>query len=148
MNEILGKDTPQWIQPTFCTDCWPHWPDRATTERVVPMRCTGGAGRTHRETAGGQVGNFFYWQREWEMSVQIQLTDFRHLSKGEHLQPNWNIENSSQVTLEQLKTYEDQVTTSLMLWEPAKHWFIIVCGDLVSHILTEVSIFLSSCTSY
>lgn len=150
VNEILGKDTPKWSQPTFCTNCWPHWPDRATAERIVPMRGTGGAGRTHRETAGGQVGNFFYWQREWEMSIQIQLTDFRELSEGQHLQPNWNTENSSQITLKRhnLKSIKiSQIGNLLMLWETAEHCSIRVFSALVSHIVTELALHFFSSTS-
>lgn len=153
-----GKASSEWNprreyskvkSPTFCTDCWAHWPHRATAERIVPMRSTGGAGRTHRETAGGQVGNFFYWQREHEMSIRIQPTDFREFSDGQQLQLNQNTEKSSQVTLKRdnLKAIKiSRIGNLLMLWETAEHWSIRVFSALVHDIVTELALYLFSST--
>lgn len=135
--------------PTFCTDCWAHWPHRATAERVIPVGSTGGAGGTHRETAGGQVGNFFYWQREYKMSIQIQPTDCRGFSEGQQLQANQNTEKSSQVTLKRHNLKAIKISqTGLMLWETAEHWSLRVFSAMVHHIVTELALYSFSSTSW
>lgn len=58
------------------------------------------------------------------MSILIQLIDFRELCEGQHLQPNWNTEDSSEVTLKRhnLPSMKSSQTCKLhMLWELVEH---------------------------